>query len=118
MSIKKKTETLLTKKAILDMPFYILFTLYKKNREKALESISANNKDCKQCIGCTQCVNCIECSDCIESAHLNHCTNCKYCLFCTEQVNKQYMILDEQFSKNEYEQFKQRLLEERKNNNN
>jgi len=57
-------------------------------------------RDCKDCKNCKDCWNCRNCKDCWN------CWNCKDCRNCKLQDNKRYMILDVQFTKEEYEAWK------------
>ena len=70
---------------------------------------SINIFDCEltfDCIDCTNCYhlfssrNCVGCSD---SYFLSDCRQCNHCLACKGLRGKQYCILNEQYSKEEYE---------------
>lgn len=81
-------------------------------------------KDCLECLNCyksTLCIECVDCSDCYsvvmsEKSHncsssyfLSDCKNCKDCIACYGLRGKKYCILNEQYSKEEYETRKKDL---------
>ncbi len=70
---------------------------------------------CQYCHECQYCINtyksafcflCDDSSDCLFSYRLQNCQNC---LFCTHLRGKQYCIMNQQYSKEEYEKKKQEL---------
>lgn len=77
--------------------------------------------DCSMCYGCERCYECIDCIDChsllfsqdchncSESYFLVNCHSCKDCIGCINQRNKQYMIANVQYSKEEYAEKRQEL---------
>ncbi len=77
-----------------------------------------NSKNCCDCLFvyncelCYQCVHCEHCyntdfalnsQNCVDSAFLEDCTDCKNCLLCFNLKHKQYCILNQQYTKEEYE---------------
>lgn len=59
-----------------------------------------------ECIDCTHCYNlkyCQQCSNCSESLFLFGCRGCKNCFGSVNLTNKQYVYMNEQVSKEEYE---------------
>ena len=74
--------------------------------------------DCSVCYSCEQCYECVDCVDCqtlrysqdckqcADSWFLKDCHNCRDCIGCMNQRNKQYMIANVQYSKDEYERLK------------
>jgi len=77
--------------------------------------------DCSMCYGCERCYECIDCIDChsllfsqdchncSESYFLVNCHSCKDCIGCINQRNKQYMIANVQYSKEEYAEKRREL---------
>lgn len=78
--------------------------------------------DCSYCRKLEMCYDCIDTSDssrsiglencegCVNSYFLKNCKNCSDCLLCTNLRNKQYCVLNEQYTKEEYENKKQEYL--------
>jgi len=84
--------------------------------------------DCKNCVDdlylswsewCSNCVDCVrcydthfstECASCTESYFLHDCRNCSNCFACTNLRNKQYCFLNEQLTKEEYEEKMKSIL--------
>lgn len=63
------------------------------------------NELCYECIDCIKCYGlrfCQECQNCSESFFLDNCIGCRDCIGCINQRQKQYMILNEQLTKEEY----------------
>lgn len=64
------------------------------------------------CYECTNCIKsyglrfCDECINCSESFFLDNCIGCRDCIACTNQRQKQYMILNQQLTKEDYEKQK------------
>lgn len=62
---------------------------------------------CYECIESSKmyksfrCSYCIDCSDCLFCFN---CENCSHCFGCVNQIGKKYMIFNQQFTKEEYEQ--------------
>lgn len=79
---------------------------------------SKNLCDCSVCYECELCYECIDCQNCFElkfsqdckncqsSWFLKNCQSCKDCIGCINQRHKQYMIFNQQYSKEEYEKIK------------
>jgi hypothetical protein len=68
---------------------------------------------CEKCYGCSHCVRCSDSVNCIFGFDLRGCSNC---VMCIGLRSKQYCILNEQHSKEEYEQkIKEMKLEDRNN---
>ncbi len=65
--------------------------------------------DCESCYGCISCADCFHCSD---SSYLFNCRSSKNCYGCINLVNKEYCILNQQYSKEGYEQKLQELKTE------
>lgn len=77
--------------------------------------------DCSTCYDselCYECVYCIksyglrfcrECQNCSESFFLDNCIGCRDCIGCINQRQKQFMMLNKQLTKEEYEKQKARL---------
>ncbi len=59
--------------------------------------------ECIDCIGCYQVQYCREARQCRNSYFLFDCRNCNDCVGCTGLRNKQYYILNQPYSKQEYE---------------
>lgn len=65
---------------------------------------------CQYTYQCISCVNCYESSYCMfsencqSSAFLIDCSSCKNCFGCVGKNHKEYMFLDEQLSKEKYEE--------------
>ena len=77
-----------------------------------------NVSDCSNCDTCELCYECIDCQNCNnllysqnckqcrDSYFLEDCQSCSDCIGCVNQRQKQYMIFNVQYSKEEYEQHK------------
>ncbi len=67
------------------------------------------SSDCEYCYEFTDCVKCNRvafaqnCEGCVESALLYDCRNCTNCFGCVGLRNAQYMIFNEQYTKEEYQ---------------
>lgn len=60
-----------------------------------------------QCISCVNCYECQYCQyseNCKNSAFLIDCTSCSNCFGCIGQKHKKYLLLNQQLSKEQYEQ--------------
>lgn len=69
---------------------------------------------CSRCSGCTQCRDCSHChncSYCVQSEHCSdssylilseNCSDCVFCFGCVGLVEKEFHILNEPFSRDEY----------------
>lgn len=70
-----------------------------------------NVNDSELCYECVNCSNCYslrysrDCKNCSSSMFLRSCVGCTDCFGCYNQVQKQYMIFNEQKTKEEYEVF-------------
>ncbi len=68
--------------------------------------------ECEWCYECVDCTKCYElfyskdCQSCQESYFLENCISCAHCIGCINQRQKQYMIFNKQYSKEEYEKWK------------
>ena len=75
------------------------------------------DKDCMDCCAFNKselCYGCIEnstlyncnfmywCANCVDCEYLLYCFDCKNCFGCMDLMHKQYMILNEQYTKEEY----------------
>lgn len=66
---------------------------------------------CYECVDCDECYSLFfsqDCSSCHDSAFLYDCKACKDCLFSAGLRNKQYCIFNQQYSKQNYENEKQK----------
>ncbi len=67
-------------------------------------------EDCERCYDCVDCKGCYGlvrsqmCLNCRDSRFLEDCRNCTDCLMCKGLRNKQYCILNKQYTKEEYGQ--------------
>jgi hypothetical protein len=61
------------------------------------------------CYGCNRLLWSRNCTNCSDSAFLLDCIGCKNCLLCVNQRQKEYCILNTQYTKEEYERKKQEL---------
>jgi hypothetical protein len=65
--------------------------------------------DCENCYECVHCTNCYSCQfalhsdNCSNSKFIEDCRNCKDCFLCFGLEHKQYCILNEQYSEEDYE---------------
>ncbi|MEK9132548.1 MAG: hypothetical protein AAB606_02470 [Patescibacteria group bacterium] len=78
------------------------------------QTSSADNVDCDFCSGielCYECHNVNSCNNCSfvencigcsDSTYCLNCYNCRSCLGCTYLMNKEYCILNRQFTRDEY----------------
>lgn len=58
--------------------------------------------ECQNVHSCTNCNFLEDCISCSDSEYLRHCYNCQNCFGCSYLSNKQYCILNRQFSREEY----------------
>lgn len=102
---------------------YLIFGA--NNNEECYYSHYINDsKDCVDTLYCIHCESCYECLDiedcynishsfsclqCSDSMFLFDCRNCSECIGCSGLRNKQYCILNQQYSKEEYEKKKAEL---------
>ena len=85
--------------------YYNLFTKYSKNCADC--TFAYHSELCYECIQVYNCYNVrysMYMDGCSESAFCFDCKGCKNCLLCTNLRDKQYWILNEPHSKEEYEQ--------------
>lgn len=72
---------------------------------------ATNVNDSELCYECVNCTNCYDlqysrdCKNCNSSMFLRACIGCTNCFGCYNQIQKQYMIFNEQKTKEEYEAF-------------
>lgn len=67
---------------------------------------------CYECVdvgNCHSCRYCLDCQNCNDSFFLRNCISCKNCIGCMNQRQKEYMIFNEQYTKEEYERKKAEL---------
>ncbi len=74
--------------------------------------------DCSVCYECERCYECIDCigchtllfsqncQRCADSMFLKNCMGCSDCIGCINQRQKQYMIFNVQYTKEEYETYR------------
>ncbi|MSR86823.1 hypothetical protein EXS70_01470 [Candidatus Peribacteria bacterium] len=70
------------------------------------------NELCYECIDCQKSYGlrfCQDCLNCSESFFLSNCIGCKDCIGCINQRQKQYMVMNKQLTKEEYEKQKTAL---------
>ena len=75
-------------------------------------STTYDSELCYESIYCRKCYGlrfCRECQNCSESFFLEDCIGCRDCIGCINQRQKQYMILNKQRTKEEYEKEKAAL---------
>ncbi len=65
---------------------------------------------CISCVNCYESAYCQFCENCQNSAFLIDCTSCKNCFGCVGKKHKEYLFLNEQLSKEEYEEKTQGIL--------
>ncbi len=63
--------------------------------------------ECVECIACRKCFSCEMCLGCNELYNCSYCTSCEECIWCSNLVNKKYCINNQQYTKEEYEKYKQ-----------
>lgn len=62
-------------------------------------------ESCYECYDVTGCTNCnflLSCGFCNDSEYMRNCYNCQNCFGCVYLMNKQYCILNRQFTREEY----------------
>ncbi|MDP2630873.1 MAG: hypothetical protein Q8P56_05720 [Candidatus Uhrbacteria bacterium] len=83
--------------------YYNTFSLYGKNNVDNYwvyhSELLYESSDCHTCYRCFFCRNIVSCNECWLCFD---CRGCSNCFGCTNQRNKQYMIFNEQLSKEEY----------------
>jgi hypothetical protein len=83
--------------------------LLKKSKNVVDCSICYEGELCYECIDCSGCRGLQysqECQNCSDSACLRDCQSCRDCIGCINQRQKQYMIWNKQYTKDEYETHK------------
>jgi len=86
--------------------------LLKKSKDVVDCSVCYECERCYECIDCISCHSLLfsqDCHNCCDSYFLVNCHSCKDCIGCINQRNKQYMIANIQYSKEEYEEKRQEL---------
>lgn len=84
-----------------------------KNSKNLVDcSVCYDSELCYECIDCINCYNLkysSDCNGCKSSYFLKDCQECTDCIGCTNQVHKNYMIFNKQYSESEYEEKKSQL---------
>ncbi len=62
--------------------------------------------ECIDCISCNRLLYSQDCQNCSDSWFLQNCQSCKDCIGCINQRQKQYMICNVQYTKEQYEKYK------------
>ena len=65
-------------------------------------------RDCYDCVECSQCSylqNSFQCRDCHQSYFLNHCEGCRNCFSCANLRNREYCILNKQYTPEAYKKY-------------
>jgi len=71
--------------------------------------------NCKACCECTNCQDCYKlnysqnCFKCHHSMFLTDCKNCQNCFLCSNQNDKEYMVMNQQLTKEQYEDYLQKI---------
>lgn len=61
-----------------------------------------------------QCKYIVNCNNCRYVEYLDQCVNCEYCFGCVGIRTRKYCILNKQYTKEEYEKLKQKIIESMK----
>lgn len=72
-------------------------------------SVCYEDELCYECVDCTKCYNLQysqDCQNCRDSYFLKNCISCSNCIGCINQRQKQHMIFNKQYSKEEYDKLK------------
>jgi len=67
---------------------------------------------CYECVDCEKVYNCVHCQQCVDNYDLYFCYDCrgcKNCIGCVGLRNKEFCVLNEQYSKEKFEAKKQEL---------
>ncbi len=83
--------------------------LLKKSKDTVDCSVCYECERCYECIDCIGCHSLVcsqDCQNCSSGFFLRNCHGCKDCIGCTNQRNKQYMICNQQYTKEEYEKYR------------
>jgi hypothetical protein len=86
--------------------------LLKQCKDVCDSSVCYEDELCYECVDCVKCYRLLfsqDCQSCKESYFLFNCESCTNCIGCTNQRQQQFMILNEQLSKEEYERRKAEL---------
>lgn len=86
--------------------------LIKKCKNMVDCSVCYDSELCYECVDCTNCYNLIssqDCENCNNSYFLKNCQGCGDCIGSMNQRHKQYMIFNQQYSKEEYEKMKNEM---------
>ncbi|MBU1151669.1 hypothetical protein KJ632_02465, partial [Patescibacteria group bacterium] len=70
---------------------------------------------CYNCIGCSGISNCLSCDSCWHGNDLAYCNLCfssRDCLGCVAMRNNQYVILNKQYEREEYEKLRAKIVAE------
>ncbi len=96
--------------------YYVYRILYSKNCVDITYAY-----ELEQCYECTYCFKCynlkfaLNCRECSDSSFLYDCHGCRNCFMCWNLRNKEYCILNKEYSKEEYyEKIKELKLNSRK----
>ena len=71
--------------------------------------------DCELCIaghsslGCYDCAYVAHCRNCVDSLLIRDCTACRDCIGCVGLEHRQYCVLNQQYSREEYEKLKSEI---------
>lgn len=105
---------------------YLLFSCF-YTEDSYYSSICGFGKDYVDCLKCSkselvyECVDCdkcynsaylLDCTACSDSYLLEACRNCTNCIACKNLRNKEYHVYNKPVSKEEFEAFKAKMLEE------
>jgi hypothetical protein len=86
--------------------------LLKKCKDVMDSSVCYECERCYECIDCTACHSLLfsqDCQRCSESFFLMNCHGCRDCIGCINQRQKQYMIFNKQYTKEQFESAKKTL---------
>ncbi len=80
--------------------------LLKKCKDMVDCSVCYDNERCYECVDCINCHSLQysqDCENCSSGYFLKNCQGCRDCIGCINQRQKQYMIWNKQYSKEDYE---------------
>lgn len=84
-----------------------------KNSKNCLESAYVSDSElCYECVDCVNCYNLAfskECINCRDSYFLKNCTGCNNCLLSANLQHKEYCIANQQYTKEQYEDYLKKL---------
>ena len=92
--------------------------LLKKSKDVVDCSVCYECERCYECIDCIGCHSLLfsqDCHNCSDSYFLVNCHSCKDCIGCINQRQKQYMIYNQQYTKEEFEKHAQAFALETRN---